>query len=205
MLDDAPTMHEAIPGSVDAQEMPDEGRIKGQAGGLLEVRDLVWQTQSVETPPLTYGCLMPIIAGDSLGSIPGHNLPHRKHCARLFEEATDGFSGVAEAMIKYPMLKALLCLFKGPQIRAVEGQTDTGTWQLQVFLGETRGGVQSEGRKIDRSLQGSLKLAKKYAKVNVEAEVVRRHWRAFWDMRTQPERDTLPGHGAGYRSTITRA
>jgi hypothetical protein len=87
LLDDAPTMHEAIPGSVDAQEMPDEGRIKGQAGGL----------------------------------------------------------------------------------------------------------------------QGSLKLAKKYAKVNVEAEVVRRHWRAFWDMRTQPERDTLPGHGAGYRSTITRA
>ena len=46
-------------------------------------------------------------------------------------------------------------------------------------MGETRGGVQSEGRKIDRSLKGTLKLAKEYAKVSVDVEVVRRHRRSF--------------------------
>jgi hypothetical protein len=94
-LDDPLTMHEAIPGIVDSPQMPDEIRIKGKAVGLLEGIDLVWHTEPVEALPLPYRCLVPISTSDWFGSIPDTNLPHRKHHARLFEEAADGFSGIA--------------------------------------------------------------------------------------------------------------
>ena len=77
------------------------------------------------------------------------------------------------------MLKALLGLFHGPRSRAGELQTDTCARQFQVFLGETRDGVQSEGCDRDRFLQDMLKLAKECAKVSVGVDMLRRHRRSF--------------------------
>ena len=72
--------------------------------------------------------------------------------------------------------------------RAGDLEADTCALQLQVVLDETRGGIQSEGRKIDRSLHGMLKLAEECATVNVDAELVGRHRRSFtvapWDFST---------------------
>jgi hypothetical protein len=94
-LDDPLTMHEAIPGIVDGPEVPYEIRIKRKAVGLVEVVDLVWQPEPMEALPVTDSCLVPISTCDWFGSIPDPKLPHRKHRARLFEEATYGFSGIA--------------------------------------------------------------------------------------------------------------
>jgi hypothetical protein len=94
-LDDPLTMHEAIPGIVDGPEMSYEIRIKSKAVDPLEIIDFIWQPQSVETPLLTARCLVPISAGDRARATPNRQLPHCKPRTRLFEEATDGFGGIA--------------------------------------------------------------------------------------------------------------
>src|SRR5438105_4978499 len=133
----------------------------------------------VEAAPFSLYRFLPVADGERSRLLPDSQLPHREYSARRFEESTDRLSSIAKAVHERPVTERLLRLFDGPRTRASERELDTRARKLEIFLGEVRCSIEPEGGEMDSSLDGNLKLAKEYPKVDVNMELVRGHVCSF--------------------------